>query len=245
MAASIIFRSRLSNSPRTSCWSATLAGPNSSPGPFYAILRSSRSTGGWSRPRARPARPGAGPRSSRPYGPPWRPRAWARLPLKSCSTSWWPSARSTLPRVRQSRSSPAARHPGRNFRRAAGVDAARHVHHHRLRGRHGQHRPVLRSALPGPDLRAPGTGTGARDREGGQAGLAVPGKIQPYVSRAEPNVVRALTQAAQELGVAARTGLTVSNSGFSRPRDATSRGCGQARRIWTGFSANSTPAWTD
>jgi len=44
------------------------------------------------------------------------------------------------------------------------------------------------------------------------------GKIQPYVSRAEPNVVRALTQAAQELGVAARTGLTVSNSGFFAPQ---------------------------
>ncbi|PKN43082.1 MAG: uridine phosphorylase [Deltaproteobacteria bacterium HGW-Deltaproteobacteria-18] len=44
------------------------------------------------------------------------------------------------------------------------------------------------------------------------------GKIQPYVSRAQPAVVRALTQAAQELGVAARTGLTVSSSGFFAPQ---------------------------
>ncbi|NCC06028.1 MAG: uridine phosphorylase, partial [Proteobacteria bacterium] len=44
------------------------------------------------------------------------------------------------------------------------------------------------------------------------------GKIHPYVSRAEPAVVRALTQAAQELGVAARTGLTVSSSGFFAPQ---------------------------
>lgn len=44
------------------------------------------------------------------------------------------------------------------------------------------------------------------------------GKIQPYVSRAEPAVVRALTQAAKDLGVAARTGLTVSNSGFFAPQ---------------------------
>ncbi|MDO9582689.1 MAG: nucleoside phosphorylase [Desulfomicrobium sp.] len=44
------------------------------------------------------------------------------------------------------------------------------------------------------------------------------GKIQPYVSCAEPAVVRALTQAAKELGVAARTGLTVSNSGFFAPQ---------------------------
>ncbi|MBU4523914.1 MAG: nucleoside phosphorylase [Desulfomicrobium sp.] len=44
------------------------------------------------------------------------------------------------------------------------------------------------------------------------------GKIHPYVSRAEPAVVRALTQAAKKLGVAARTGLTVSNSGFFAPQ---------------------------
>lgn len=44
------------------------------------------------------------------------------------------------------------------------------------------------------------------------------GKIHPYVSRAEPAVVRALTQAAKELGVAARTGLTVSSSGFFAPQ---------------------------
>lgn len=47
------------------------------------------------------------------------------------------------------------------------------------------------------------------------------GKIHPYVSRAEPAVVRALTQAAKDLGVVAKTGLTVSNSGFfaSQGRD--------------------------
>jgi uridine phosphorylase len=44
------------------------------------------------------------------------------------------------------------------------------------------------------------------------------GKIQPYVSRAQPAAVRALTQAAQELGVAVKTGLTVSNSGFFAPQ---------------------------
>lgn len=44
------------------------------------------------------------------------------------------------------------------------------------------------------------------------------GKIHPYVSRAKPEVVRALTEAAKDLGVAARAGLTVSNSGFFAPQ---------------------------
>jgi uridine phosphorylase len=44
------------------------------------------------------------------------------------------------------------------------------------------------------------------------------GKIHPYVSRAEPAVIQALTQAAKDLGVAAKTGLTVSNSGFFAPQ---------------------------
>jgi uridine phosphorylase len=44
------------------------------------------------------------------------------------------------------------------------------------------------------------------------------GKIHPYVSRAEPAVVRALTQAARDLGVAAKAGLTVSSSGFFAPQ---------------------------
>lgn len=44
------------------------------------------------------------------------------------------------------------------------------------------------------------------------------GKIQPYVSCAEPAVVQALTVAAKDLGVAAKTGLTVSNSGFFAPQ---------------------------
>lgn len=42
--------------------------------------------------------------------------------------------------------------------------------------------------------------------------------VRPYVSRAEPAVVRALTGAAAELGVAVRTGMTVSNSGFFAPQ---------------------------
>jgi uridine phosphorylase len=44
------------------------------------------------------------------------------------------------------------------------------------------------------------------------------GKIHPYVSRAEPAVVQALWQAAQNLGIFAKTGLTVSNSGFFAPQ---------------------------
>jgi len=54
-----------------------------------------------------------------------------------------------------------------------------------------------------------------------RAGSRFRGKIQPYVSRAEPAVVQALTAAAKDLGVAATTGLTVSNSGFfaSQGRD--------------------------
>ncbi|MGE4442551.1 MAG: nucleoside phosphorylase [Desulfomicrobium sp.] len=44
------------------------------------------------------------------------------------------------------------------------------------------------------------------------------GKIHPYVSRAEPTMVQALSRAARDLGVAARTGLTVSNSGFFAPQ---------------------------
>ena len=44
------------------------------------------------------------------------------------------------------------------------------------------------------------------------------GKIHPYVSRAEPEVVRALTKAAKDLGIAARAGLTVSSSGFFAPQ---------------------------
>lgn len=44
------------------------------------------------------------------------------------------------------------------------------------------------------------------------------GKIHPYVSRAEPTMVRALARAAKDLGVAAKAGLTVSNSGFFAPQ---------------------------
>jgi uridine phosphorylase len=44
------------------------------------------------------------------------------------------------------------------------------------------------------------------------------GKIHPYVTRAEPRLVGALAEAARSLGVATRTGLTVSNPGFSAPQ---------------------------
>ena len=40
------------------------------------------------------------------------------------------------------------------------------------------------------------------------------GKIHPYVARADPALVKALQEAAAELGVPARLGLTVSASGF-------------------------------
>lgn len=49
------------------------------------------------------------------------------------------------------------------------------------------------------------------------------GKIQPYVARAAPALVEALLEAAAELGVAARLGLTASSCGFFAPqgRDVT------------------------
>lgn len=43
-------------------------------------------------------------------------------------------------------------------------------------------------------------------------------KIFPYVSRAEPIVVKALSEAAEELGVINKVGLTVSCSGFFAPQ---------------------------
>jgi uridine phosphorylase len=44
------------------------------------------------------------------------------------------------------------------------------------------------------------------------------GKIHPYISRAEPAIVRALLDASKELGVFVKQGLTVSNSGFFAPQ---------------------------
>ena len=44
------------------------------------------------------------------------------------------------------------------------------------------------------------------------------GRIQPYVSRAEPNVVDALVEASAELGVQTKKGLTVSAPGFFLPQ---------------------------
>jgi uridine phosphorylase len=44
------------------------------------------------------------------------------------------------------------------------------------------------------------------------------GKIHPYVTRAEPILVDALLEAATSLGVPVRSGLTVSNPGFSAPQ---------------------------
>lgn len=43
------------------------------------------------------------------------------------------------------------------------------------------------------------------------------GKIHPYVSRAEPNLVRALMEASTSLGVATKIGLTISAPGFFVP----------------------------
>jgi len=43
------------------------------------------------------------------------------------------------------------------------------------------------------------------------------GKIHPYVTRAEPTLVKALLEAATSLGVPTRTGLTVSAPGFFAP----------------------------
>ena len=44
------------------------------------------------------------------------------------------------------------------------------------------------------------------------------GRISPYVSRTEPRVVQALAEAALQLGVPAKVGLTVSCSGFFAPQ---------------------------
>jgi uridine phosphorylase len=50
------------------------------------------------------------------------------------------------------------------------------------------------------------------------AGSRFYGRIQPYVSRAEPALVEALSAAAEALGVASKVGLTVSNCGFFAPQ---------------------------
>ncbi|MGD2158061.1 MAG: nucleoside phosphorylase [Anaerolineales bacterium] len=44
------------------------------------------------------------------------------------------------------------------------------------------------------------------------------GKIHPYISRAEPTLVSALVEASKSLGVATKTGLTVSAPGFFIPQ---------------------------
>jgi uridine phosphorylase len=44
------------------------------------------------------------------------------------------------------------------------------------------------------------------------------GKIKPYVSKAEPILVNALVEASAALGVASKTGLTISSSGFFVPQ---------------------------
>ena len=44
------------------------------------------------------------------------------------------------------------------------------------------------------------------------------GKIHPYVTRAEPNIVSALAEAAAALGITSKVGLTVSCSGFFAPQ---------------------------
>jgi uridine phosphorylase len=47
-----------------------------------------------------------------------------------------------------------------------------------------------------------------------KAGSRYYGKIQPYLSRAEPLMVKALAEASQMLGIPSKVGLTVSCSGF-------------------------------
>jgi uridine phosphorylase len=49
------------------------------------------------------------------------------------------------------------------------------------------------------------------------AGSRFSGKIHPYVSRAEPELVKALVEASQTLGVETKTGLTLSSPGFFIP----------------------------
>ncbi len=44
------------------------------------------------------------------------------------------------------------------------------------------------------------------------------GKIHPYVARAEPAIVNALSEASASLGVPTKVGLTVSCSGFFAPQ---------------------------
>ena len=44
------------------------------------------------------------------------------------------------------------------------------------------------------------------------------GKIHPYVTRAHQNLVIALSEAAEKLGIPAKTGLTASAPGFSAPQ---------------------------
>ncbi|GAB6112452.1 nucleoside phosphorylase [Desulfomicrobium salsuginis] len=55
-------------------------------------------------------------------------------------------------------------------------------------------------------------------REAMPEGSRFRGHVRPYVSRAEPAVCEALAQAATSLGLPARRGLTVSNSGFFAPQ---------------------------
>lgn len=55
-------------------------------------------------------------------------------------------------------------------------------------------------------------------REAMPAGTRFRGLIRPYVSRSGPAVREALMQAATSLGLPARLGLTVSNSGFFAPQ---------------------------
>jgi uridine phosphorylase len=44
------------------------------------------------------------------------------------------------------------------------------------------------------------------------------GKIHPYVTRAHPDLVNALSEAAEKLGIPVKTGLTASAPGFSAPQ---------------------------
>ena len=44
------------------------------------------------------------------------------------------------------------------------------------------------------------------------------GKLRPYVTRADPQLVNALQEASSELGTSTKLGLTISNSGFFAPQ---------------------------
>jgi len=106
-----------------------------------------------------------------------------------------------------------------HVRRSAGGHAAGHVHRHLLRRRHGQHGYFF-TRRPAPTRPASGV---ERELESAVRAAMPPasrfhGRIRPYVSRSDPAVAQAMMQASADLGLRARLGLTVSNSGFFAPQ---------------------------